>query len=1165
MRLTTHRTRRLSAPCLRAFVVILGLVAAAAVVSAQETKPATDFKMPDITGTWGFTHADGGTREIVLSRVQADSADFECVEKGETLRVKWSAKARQFAGTIVTAIPESVSKVTMLLTPDQRTLSVSISLSEQAKQHILRSRPQEKVVDTIKQEWKRAETVATVDQGRADGQRPVFAVGLEPATLLVKQVAELFGPRGMTVTAFEEGKTLTIAATNKEVVEDFSKLMELVAQQFRKQAEPGPKPTVKKTNALAVEPATPLVKSLVQLFEFRGAKVLEFEAGKRLKAELPDDVLTDLEQMLRLIADETKKQADFKVPDISGLYNPDGIVLNRVGAIEPEPRNPTPEKNGAQETTQPIPAGNTSSKDEASSKIAEIVGTWSRAESGTFSKFTIWPVENHVLWFFVEGADGNGLLEWAPARSQYLGSITFIVLGDWSAPASLVIGPKETRRLIVSPSEGQKKELLRSGFAKTERELDEKLSASWTRVEAPSQPKPVPTVTVVKTEIEPSRVCELLRAKYREQPYRFFSNDTFRSVSVVAPAEVQDEIEALIHELDVNVPARTDDGPAAKSVTNDAPQDAAVIRAFTLQNASAVECATRLNDLKFKARITADARTNSILAAGLEDQLQVIEAILLQLDEAPAKPAASVSDSLTEGVPRDQAATGILNTPDAKPLVAKLQAQESAAATEAATIRQLQANGQAEQNQPAIADHQRKLKNLLSTAFDLKLQVEELQVRELQSRLSRLERQIGQRKELREKIINRRAGELIEGDALKWESSRAAAANKSTTLATEPKTSNNAVATQSRSYNPSYPSYQDFAARLFEIDRLVTVAKQNLKSRKYEVELGEADPVIGATAQKQVDDAVWKQNVVADELRAVLRDFELQIESAQAEAEHELERVSQLEGVGSRKATEDAQLRLRQATLALERLKVRYELYKRAGKGLATEGPMNPTNGREKDSGTHHSPQNDAANNLQLLMSALLGYHLDPRHGHLPTAIVMGKDGKGKVPHSWRVEILPFLGEQALYDEYHFDEPWDSQHNRLLIARMPAVFRSPLDKPDSTNASYFALVTPGLQPQLANDAPNAGGLDGGNADQDRTKVVQNYDHGTVLSNPAGTNSRDILDGVSNVVVLVEARTSLAAGDRGGASGRSTTSTGLRWRLARDVSRIAARLGFTPQG
>lgn len=120
--------------------------------------------------------------------------------------------------------------------------------------------------------------------------------------------------------------------------------------------------------------------------------------------------------------------------------------------------------------------------------------------------------------------------------------------------------------------------------------------------------------------------------------------------------------------------------------------------------------------------------------------------------------------------------TAIPDTPAAKRLVEQLGTQESAAAAEAATIRQLQANGQAEQNQQPIAEHQRKLKNLLSTAFDLKLQWEELQVQELQSRLSRLERQIGQRKELREKIINRRAGELIEGDALKWNSTPPAVA-----------------------------------------------------------------------------------------------------------------------------------------------------------------------------------------------------------------------------------------------------------------------------------------------------------------------------------------------------------------------------------------------------
>ncbi len=145
-----------------------------------------------------------------------------------------------------------------------------------------------------------------------------------------------------------------------------------------------------------------------------------------------------------------------------------------------------------------------------------------------------------------------------------------------------------------------------------------------------------------------------------------------------------------------------------------------------------------------------------------------------QPSDSPTGPALIRADRGAGGLaPKDVAPqrSGLPDTPAAKRLVEQLGTQESAAAAEAATIRQLQANGQAEQNRQAIAEHQRKLKNLLSTAFDLKLQLEELQVQELQSRLSRLERQIGQRKELREKIINRRAGELIEGDTLKWDAS----------------------------------------------------------------------------------------------------------------------------------------------------------------------------------------------------------------------------------------------------------------------------------------------------------------------------------------------------------------------------------------------------------
>jgi len=41
---------------------------------------------------------------------------------------------------------------------------------------------------------------------------------------------------------------------------------------------------------------------------------------------------------------------------------------------------------------------------------------------------------------------------------------------------------------------------------------------------------------------------------------------------------------------------------------------------------------------------------------------------------------------------------------------------------------------------------------------------------------------------------------------------------------------------------------------------------------------------------------------------------------------------------------------------------------------------------------------------------------------------------------SWRVYLLPFLGEQTLYQQFHLDERWDSPHNKALINQMPAVF-----------------------------------------------------------------------------------------------------------------------------
>ncbi len=77
-------------------------------------------------------------------------------------------------------------------------------------------------------------------------------------------------------------------------------------------------------------------------------------------------------------------------------------------------------------------------------------------------------------------------------------------------------------------------------------------------------------------------------------------------------------------------------------------------------------------------------------------------------------------------------------------------------------------------------------------------------------------------------------------------------------------------------------------------------------------------------------------------------------------------------------------------------------------------------------------------------------------YNEFPKPVMIGKDGK--TPHSWRVALLPYIDQNDLYKQYRFDEPWDSEHNKTLIAKMPEIYRHPKDKKNSTNTSVFALT-----------------------------------------------------------------------------------------------------------
>ena len=80
-------------------------------------------------------------------------------------------------------------------------------------------------------------------------------------------------------------------------------------------------------------------------------------------------------------------------------------------------------------------------------------------------------------------------------------------------------------------------------------------------------------------------------------------------------------------------------------------------------------------------------------------------------------------------------------------------------------------------------------------------------------------------------------------------------------------------------------------------------------------------------------------------------------------------------------------------------------------------------------------------------------------HQTFPARAIFDKQGKPLL--SWRVQILPMLEEDALFKQFHLDEPWDSEHNKPLVAKMPAVFQDPRRPPDGTT-TFLAVVGKGL-------------------------------------------------------------------------------------------------------
>lgn len=120
-------------------------------------------------------------------------------------------------------------------------------------------------------------------------------------------------------------------------------------------------------------------------------------------------------------------------------------------------------------------------------------------------------------------------------------------------------------------------------------------------------------------------------------------------------------------------------------------------------------------------------------------------------------------------------------------------------------------------------------------------------------------------------------------------------------------------------------------------------------------------------------------------------------------------------------------------------------------------------------------------NNLKEIGIALLNYH--ETFTQFPFPAAEGPDGK-RSQLSWRVHILPYVDHYELYEQFKLDEPWDSEHNKALIDKMPDIYKLS----DQAKVGHSQLVAPAGK-------------------------------GFIMDGEAYLKFRDITDGSSNTVVV----------------------------------------------
>ncbi|MBB3204289.1 prepilin-type processing-associated H-X9-DG protein [Rhodopirellula rubra] len=96
------------------------------------------------------------------------------------------------------------------------------------------------------------------------------------------------------------------------------------------------------------------------------------------------------------------------------------------------------------------------------------------------------------------------------------------------------------------------------------------------------------------------------------------------------------------------------------------------------------------------------------------------------------------------------------------------------------------------------------------------------------------------------------------------------------------------------------------------------------------------------------------------------------------------------------------------------------------------------------------------SNNIKQIGLAMHNYHM--AYDSLPPAYTV--DANGKPLHSWRTLLLPYLEQQALYNEIDLTRPWDDPVNREISETVVPTYNCPSTGEASNLTTYVAVVDP---------------------------------------------------------------------------------------------------------